>query len=47
MIDLKREAIAYAIIALVLSVVVIWGAIAARRQRRRRLRQRGIKRYGH
>jgi hypothetical protein len=42
-----REIMAYGIIALVLMMAVPWLAAALRRRKLRRLRQRGIKRYGH
>ncbi|PXA93120.1 hypothetical protein DMC47_22780 [Nostoc sp. 3335mG] len=45
--DLSRELLAYAIIGVVALVVVPWAIVAYRRRQRRRLRQRGIKRYGH
>ena len=45
--DLSREFLAYAIIGVVALIVVPWAAVAYRRRQRRRLRQRGIKRYGH
>ena len=45
--DLTRELIAYAIIGVVALIVIPWAIVAHRRRQRRRLRQRGIKRYGH
>jgi hypothetical protein len=45
--DLSRELLAYAIIGVVALIVVPWAIVAYRRRQRRRLRQRGIKRYGH
>ena len=45
--DLSREFLAYAIIGVVALIVVPWAVVAYRRRQRRRLRQRGIKRYGH
>ncbi|MGN7161617.1 hypothetical protein [Sphingomonas sp. SAFR-052] len=45
--DLSREFLAYAIIGVVALIVIPWAIIAYRRRQRRRLRQRGIKRYGH
>lgn len=45
--DLSREIIAYAIIGAVALIVIPWVIVAHRRRQRRRLRQRGIKRYGH
>lgn len=45
--DLSRELIAYAIIGVVALIVIPWAIVAYRRRLRRRLRQRGIKRYGH
>ena len=45
--DLTRELIAYAIIGVVALIVIPWAIVAQRRRQRRRLRQRGIKRYGH
>lgn len=47
MIDLTREALAYTIIAAVVVLATPWLAMTLRRRQRRRLRQRGIKRYGH
>lgn len=47
MINLTREAFAYAIIVSILIVAAPWLVVALRRRQRRRLRQRGIKRYGH
>lgn len=45
--DFSRELLAYAIIGIVLLVGVPWLAVVLRRRKLRRLRQRGIKRYGH
>ncbi len=45
--NLTREILAYAIIGGILLIVIPWTIIAYRRRQRRRLRQRGIKRYGH
>jgi hypothetical protein len=45
--DLSREFLAYAIIGVVALIVIPWAIVAYRRRQRRRLRQRGIKRYGH
>ncbi|WP_242121497.1 hypothetical protein [Sphingomonas lacusdianchii] len=45
--DLSREFMAYAIIGVVALIVIPWAIVAYRRRQRRRLRQRGIKRYGH
>lgn len=45
--DFSREFLAYAIIGLVLLIGGPWLAIVLRRRKLRRLRQRGIKRYGH
>lgn len=42
-----RELIAYGIIAVVLVIGLSWSVIAGRRRRRRTLRLRGDKRYGH
>lgn len=47
MIDLTREALAYAIIGIVTLMATPWLAVLWHRRQRRRLRQRGIKRYGH
>ncbi|MGN5376522.1 hypothetical protein [Sphingomonas hankookensis] len=45
--DSSRELLAYAIIGLVLLLVVPALGVMLHRRKRRRLRQRGIKRYGH
>ena len=45
--DPSRELIAYSIIGALLIVAVPWLVIAMRRRQRKRLRRRGIKRYGH
>lgn len=47
MIDLTREALAYTLIAAAAVVCAPWLAMTLRRRQRRRLRLRGIKRYGH
>ena len=45
--DLSRELLAYAIIGVVLLVGGPALAVMLHRRKRRKLRQRGIKRYGH
>lgn len=45
--DLSRELIAYAIIGVVLLIGGPALGIMLQRRKRRKLRQRGIKRYGH
>ncbi|MBD8679964.1 hypothetical protein [Sphingomonas sp. CFBP 13720] len=45
--DISREMLAYAIIAIVAIVTVPWLVILLRRRHRDKLRRRGIKRYGH
>ncbi len=47
MIELTREVLAYGIIGGVLLLAAPWVAVTLRRRQRRKLRQRGIKRYGH
>lgn len=44
---MDRETVAYGLIALVGMLTLGAGVWALRRQRRLRLRRRGIKRYGH
>ena len=45
--DVSRELIAYAIIGVVLLIGGPALAVMLHRRKRRKLRQRGIKRYGH
>lgn len=45
--DLSRELLAYAIIGLVILIGAPSLGVMLHRRKRRRLRQRGIKRYGH
>ncbi len=45
--DFSRELLAYAIISLVVLIGAPSLAVVLHRRKRRRLRQRGIKRYGH
>ncbi len=45
--DVSREVLAYAILAIVAIVTLPWLAILLRRRHRDKLRRRGIKRYGH
>lgn len=45
--DITRELLAYAIIGVVLSIGGPALGIMLHRRKRRKLRQRGIKRYGH
>lgn len=45
--DLSRELLAYAIIGVVLLVGGPILGVVLHRRKRRKLRQRGIKRYGH
>lgn len=45
--DLSRELVAYAIIGVVLLIGIPTIAIILRNRRRRKLRRRGIKTYGH
>lgn len=45
--DVSRELLAYAIICTVLLIGVPALGVMLRRRKRRKLRQRGIKRYGH
>ncbi|MEP9404194.1 hypothetical protein [Sphingomonas sp. VNH70] len=47
MIELTREALAYTIMGGVLLLAAPWCLVTLRRRQRRKLRQRGIKRYGH
>lgn len=47
MIELTRELVAYAIIAVIMVVALPVGIVAVRRRRRAKLRRRGIKTYGH
>lgn len=47
MIELTREALAYTIMSGLLLLAAPWGLVTFRRRQRRKLRQRGIKRYGH
>ncbi|WP_164490753.1 MULTISPECIES: hypothetical protein [unclassified Sphingomonas] len=47
MIELTREVLAYTIIGGVLLLTAPWVAVTLHRRQRRKLRQRGIKRYGH
>lgn len=45
--DLTREILAYSIIVAIVVVGIPVVFVALRRRQRRKLRQRGIKRYGH
>ena len=45
--DLSRELLAYAIIGVVVLIGVPAIGVMLHRRKRRKLRQRGIKRYGH
>ncbi len=47
MIELTREVLAYIIIGAVLLLATPWMVVTLHRRQRRKLRQRGIKRYGH
>lgn len=47
MIELTREVLAYTLIGGVLLFAAPWAAVALRQRQRRKLRQRGIKRYDH
>lgn len=44
---MDRELIAYALIGAMVLVGLTWGGITWRKRQRRKLRLRGIKRYGH
>lgn len=45
--DMSRELLAYAIIGLVVVIGAPLLGVMLHRRKRRRLRQRGIKKYGH
>lgn len=45
--DITREAVGYALIALVILAGIPWIGMTLARRKREKLRRRGIKRYGH
>jgi len=47
MIELTRELLAYTIMGGVFLLAAPWVAVILHRRQRRKLRQRGVKRYGH
>jgi len=45
--EISRELVAYGLIGGVFAIGVPWLLMAALRRRRKRLRRRGVKTYGH